>query len=224
MKNVTLHFFGDSHLRTVRSAFEAGLFAGVPCRFELVGGATAVGLRHPTSKTQALKVYRDSLLPYRPNIIPVFQLGEVDCGFVIWVRAQRHGESVRQQLEESLAAYLAFLIEIRDAGYRDLLVTSATLPTILDGQLDGEVAHLRREVLATLRERTDLTLDYNAELARLCHANDLRFLDLTTDFIDPATRVLHDRFRHFDQADHHLHPQRGGEVWAKRVLEALDLR
>ncbi len=27
--------------------------------------------------------------------------------------------------------------------------------------------------------------------------------------------------RSADQADHHLHPQRGGEIWAKRVPEAL---
>lgn len=165
---MTLHFYGDSHLRPIRAAYEAGMFGSLPCLFESVGGATAVGLRHPKSKTQALNIYRNSLLPYRHNVVPVFQLGEVDCGFVIWVRAQRHGESVRQQLEESLAAYLSFLIEIRDAGYRNLLVTSAMLPTIIDGQLDGEVANLRREVKATLRERTDLTLYYNSKLARLC--------------------------------------------------------
>lgn len=113
-----------------------------------LGGATAVGLRHPTSTTQSLQGYRSALLPFRRAVIPIFQLSEVDCGFVIWVRAQRFAESVQQQLEQSLTAYIQLLIEIRNAGYQDLLVTSATLPTIMDGQLNGKVSHLRREVKA----------------------------------------------------------------------------
>lgn len=99
-----LSFVGDSHLRPAKAAIESGLLTNFECRLKEVGGATAVGLRHPTSKTQALVVYREELSQFDSRVIPVFQLGEVDCGFVIWIRAQRYGESVDEQLETSLRA------------------------------------------------------------------------------------------------------------------------
>lgn len=216
-----LHFLGDSHVRPVKWAIDAGLFAPFTCLLEEVGGATAVGLRHPTSKTQALALFRDRLLPFDGDRVPVFQLGEVDCGFLIWSRAQRFGESVSMQLEASLAAYQAFLREVRDNGHHRLIVSSATLPTIRDGQLDGEIALLRREVTASQRERTDLTLEYNGRLSAFCAHEGMAFADLTTALLDPETRLLHERFRHPDPHDHHLDPAEAGPIWAKVVLRNL---
>jgi hypothetical protein len=219
----TLHFLGDSHLRVPRAAYEAGLFGNTQCIFQLVGGATAVGLRHPTSKTQALLKFRTSLLPYQPQVIPIFQIGEVDCGFVIWLRAQRYGESIDAQLTASISAYRSFLREIKAAGY-DPIATSATLPTLLDGALDGEVSLLRQEVKATFHDRTDLTLRYNDLLGAGCAEDGISYIDFTPDFIDPDTLLLNDWFRHPDKSDHHLHPERAGKIWASRVLEFTGLR
>jgi len=216
-----LDFIGDSHVMTANAAAEAGLFLPFECRMEMVGGATAVGLRHPFSKTQALPIFKERLSPLDPLVTPVFQLGEVDCGFVIWVRSQRYGESVNAQLDASLAAYQAFLLWVRDFGYRDLVVTSAILPTIRDGQLDGEVSHLRREVKASYRDRTDLTLEYNRRLGVFCASVGFRFADLTPHLIDSSTQLLAERFRHPDPLNHHLNPDEAAAVWAKTVLDAL---
>ncbi len=219
-----LFILGDSHVRPARHALEQGWFGSIPWQVEEVGGATAVGLRHPTSKTQALLRFRECLLPFDPHTVPVFQLGEVDCGFVIWVRAQRHNESVAQQLAESLQAYRNFLLAMRNTGYERLIVTSAMLPTLPDGALDGVVAHLRREVKATMRERTDLTLEYNERLKQICHQDNLLFADFTTHLLDPATRTIKDSYRHPDPADHHLHPEHGGRIWVELVGEKLQER
>lgn len=219
-----LFILGDSHVRPVRHALEQGWFGSLSWQVEEVGGATAVGLRHPTSKTQALLRFRECLLPFDPHTVPVFQLGEVDCGFVIWVRAQRHNESVAQQLAESLLAYRNFLLEMRDAGYERLIVTSAMLPTLKDGALDGEVAHLRREVKATMRERTDLTLEYNVRLQAMCRQENLLFADFTPHLLDPDLLTIKDFYRHPDPADHHLHPEHGGRLWVELVGEKLQER
>jgi hypothetical protein len=218
----SLYFLGDSHLRPAVHAYRAGLFGGVECAFESVGGATAVGLRHPTSKTQALARFREKLLPWRAGVIPVFQLGEVDCGFVIWLRAQRYGESIEEQTEQSLAAYLGFLLEMRDAGYRELIVTSATPPTIREGDF-GEVAHLRREVTATYAERSALVAHYNRRLGVMCAAHDLAFLDFTDDFVDPRTGLLNEALRNPSALDHHLDNERAGPIWARRVLDRIGM-
>ncbi|MHC1999562.1 polysaccharide pyruvyl transferase family protein [Methylobacterium sp. CM6241] len=216
-----LHFCGDSHLLPVKYGFKRGLFAPFDCRFEAVGGATAVGLRHPTSKKQALVRYRSCLLPFDPEVIPIFQLGEVDCGFVAWVRSQRYGESVPDQITQALDAYRGFLCEIKAAGYDNLIVTSATPPTLRDGELDGDVAHLRREVQATYRERSDLTHDYNRRLAAICQSEGFTFVNLTPDFTDPQTGLLNETFRNTDPLDHHLQNDVASKVWARRILKVV---
>jgi hypothetical protein len=220
----TLLFFGDSHLRPMMAAFADGEFGGYHCSFVAVGGATAVGLRHPTSKTLALERFRERLLPLRQGIVPIFHLGEVDCGFVIWHRAQKYGESVEVQLEQSLEAYGAFLLQCFEAGYGNMLVTAATLPTIRDGALEGEVALLRAQIQATQRQRTDLTLAYNSRLGDFCRLHGIDFLDLSAHFMDPASRLLDDSFRHPDPKDHHLHPQTGGKLWAQQILRVVSAR
>jgi len=220
-----LHFLGDSHLRAPRYAAEHGWFEPWRCQFTLVGGATAIGLRHPTSRTQALTVYRDELLPLRRDVVPIFQLGEVDCGFVVWLRGQRYGESIEAQVTRSLDAYHVFLREMKAHGYTNLIVTSAILPTIRDGQLAGEVAHLRREVKASHLERTTLTVEYNRRLQVLCEGDGLRFVDFTSELLDAASGLLDDRFRHSDRSDHHLDNEVGGRLWVRRILaEVQSLR
>lgn len=217
----TLLFLGDSHLRPAQHAFEQGWFAPHHARFVGVGGATAVGLRHPTSRTQALVKYREHLTPYQPGVTPILHLGEVDCGFVIWHRAAQYRETVDEQLDAALLAFLAFIDWAATTGYRDLIVTSATIPTLKDGQLDGEVGHLRRSVTATQVERTALTARYNDALKREVTARGLSFLNFTPTLADPVTGLIRDEFRHPDVKDHHLEPTLGGRMWADGVLGVL---
>lgn len=207
------HVIGDSHLGSFQLAARKGLFRRPPV-FTRVAGATAVGLRNPNSKTDALGVFRRALTPHDPNKIPVIHLGEVDCGFVIWYRAQKYGESVDTQFAQSVDALLAFVDELRQLGYDRIVLTGATLPTILDGQAWGDVANARREVTATLKERTDLTLRYNARLREGAAARGLPFVDLTDDVLDPATGLVSKTFRHPDPRDHHLDPEKIGPLWA----------
>lgn len=216
-----LYFLGDSHLRPARTADLNGSFGTIPCKFEEVGGATAVGLRHPTSKTQALLRFRECLIPFRAGVVPIFQLGEVDCGFVIWVRAQKYGESVEQQVNESLAAYRHFLVEVRDLGYQSTIVTSAMLPNIPDEIPESEVARSRKDAQATLRQRAELTMEYNRILKIICAEEALTFVDFTPALLDPETRLLKEEYKHPDRRDHHLHPERGGQLWVEKLAPVI---
>ena len=211
--------FGVSHIFAIRAAAEAGLIQR-PCDFMAIGGATAVGLRNPNSQTQALRAFGKSLLPRRPGAVPVMHLGEVDCGFVIWYRAQKHGEAIAAQVEESIAAYLGFVERLLAGGYATVVLTGASLPTIRDGHDWGEIRKARREVTASLRERTQLTLEYNRKIEAGAARLDLPFIDIAPRLIDPESGVLADYYRHPDPLDHHLHPDRTGALWAD-ALNAL---
>ncbi len=90
-------------------------------------------------------------------------------------------------------------------GFRRLIVLSAPLPTITDYPSKyAAVANVRKEVTASMTERTELTLRFNEELERRCSEVGAVFVDATTDQLDPATRLIDQRFLRRGDSDHHL--------------------
>ena len=97
-------FVGDSHVAYFRHAAEGGLLGKRQFAFCEVGGATAVGMRNPNSLTNALTTFSEFLKGVEKTCTVVIQLGEVDCGFVIWYRAEKYRESIDKQFKESVSA------------------------------------------------------------------------------------------------------------------------
>ena len=191
---------GDSHVRVLGSVRVPGAWFHA----EPLSGATASGVLNPNSTTRSLEVFSARLDRAKRWQSILFQLGEVDCGFVIWHRAERHGISVDEQLDLTVASYAAFLARVAEMGFRRLVVLSAPLPTISDYPSQfAEVANARKEVTASMLDRTALTLRYNAALEARCRDIDAVFVDATTGhlgeagLIDPAFLGETDR-------DHHL--------------------
>lgn len=210
-------FLGDSHIGYFRRAVQMIGLQPRQDQFCEVGGATAVGMRNPNSATNALQIFRGFLQHKSRQSTLVLQLGEVDCGFVIWYRAQKYSEPVEDQLRQSIAAYLGFVFELQYAGFRDIVITGATLPTIQDGQDWGDVANKRRDVTASLQQRTQLTLDYNRVLQSKSRDFGLPYLDITADIIDPATGTVRRDCLNPDPRDHHLDYGAAGRLWADKL-------
>jgi hypothetical protein len=210
---------GDSHARVVWDAARLpDLRAGV--KMCLVRGATAQGLHNPNSRTNALRTFQQRCEQAPTWQTLVFLLGEVDCGFVIWYRAEKYGVPVESQLQLSIGSYVEFLDRQVQAGFRTL-VLSAPLPTIRDGQDWGEVANARREVKAGQRDRTKLTLEYNARLWSACTRIGADFLDVTTPTLDPGTELIRSDYLNPDPTDHHLHPRKYAELVGPAISSAL---
>lgn len=173
-------------------------------------------MRNPNSQTNALPIFREALLPKRIRTVPVVHLGEVDCGFVIWWRASRYGDDVVGQLNESVRAYMTFVDQLLDAGYPTVVITCSDLPTIDDNDVSA-VAKLRREVTATLIERTDLTIVYNNALRREAHSRNLPWIDLTNEWLDPDRGVVKREYLSNDPLDHHMNADRLAIQWANEL-------
>ena len=81
--------FGDSHSMVFRYCNnKQNKFKFHVCE---VGGATALGLVNPNSKTNALPIFSNKIRNSNSKMFKkVFlMLGEVDCGFVIWVCSKK---------------------------------------------------------------------------------------------------------------------------------------
>lgn len=183
-----------------------------PCT---VVGATARGLANPFSRTNALTIFRHRIELAQTWQQVVFQLGEVDCGFLIWQRAAKLGESVEEQFRQSVDNYVSFVDEIRARGFEQLFVLSAPPPTTGDNHEWTGSTHPRRDLKTSQRDRTELTLRFNEELER--RAGVYAYLDVTGPTIDPATGMVGGSFLNEDASDHHLRPELYGRLIAERL-------
>jgi hypothetical protein len=219
-----LHVMGDSHcevfkfLAKNRQEYPLSMSSS----FSVVQGATNMGLANPHSKTQAMPIFFRHLHSVRKKDYAIIMLGEVDCGFVIWYRAQKYGISVESQFELSLMNYLILIKKVL-ARTKKVMVFSTPLPTIPDTDEipRGEVANKRLEVKATQIERTQLTRRYNERLKEACRAMSIEFIDYESEIIDDESGLVSAKFLNENPLDHHLSNKQFANVIFPKLQRAL---
>ena len=175
-------------------------------------------MANPNSKTQALGIFENYLKEeVNKDDYVVFQLGEVDCGFAIWCRAEKHGLSIQKQNQLAIDNYSSLIQKSSAINGKKTIICSAVLPTIHESNNYGEVANLRKEVKANIKERTQLTLDFNRMLRRLAEKNHLAFMDLDQSLLNEKTSVIHSTFLHKDSTNHHLDPSSLAKIISKEL-------
>lgn len=219
----TICCLGDSHVKAFERVGARGGWTKTRFQLCVVPGASAQGLVNPNSKTNAMDIFGHFLRKVPSSSHLLFCLGEVDCGFVIWYRAKKHGISVEEQFRTSLSNYQGFVIQVARQGYQSIMILSTPLPTIQDDQDWGDVASLRMEQLtrmqveAGLLERTRLTQAYNAEMRSFCSENNFTFIDLETPMMDVQTGVIRKEFLNTDPLDHHHDYDRTSDLLIKDI-------
>jgi hypothetical protein len=207
---------GDSH---------AGVFSDDSIRahyheYELevvsIGGATVSGLSNPNSQTQAMPLFK-SAIDATSAKLAIFLIGEVDTGFVIWHHAQRNQVDIHTALERALTNYQE-LINYASRKLQTLCI-STPLPTIKDGQDFGQIANARKEITATQRERTLLTIEFNCLMEKFCRGRNIPYINLDTASLGPDGLVSAELL-HPDPADHHYNPQ----AYAKLISSRLSIK
>jgi hypothetical protein len=208
---------GDGHAKYLISATWHKLFA--PRKVEVceVAGATAIPGRNPNVAGDATAKFRKFIEKRPADAIVVIHMGEADCGYVMWHRADKFNEPVAEQLDRSVAAYFEFVDELISKGFKHIVITGATLPTITDEEQAAGVVKSRDSITATQRERTDLTLDYNARLKEQAGQRRLLYTDITEDVLDPETGLARGEFRNANPAESIMNLRIAGPLWADRL-------
>ena len=76
------------------------------------------------------------------------------------------------------------------------------------------MANLRKEIKTNIKERTQLTLDFNSMLKQLAEKNGLRFIDLDQHLLNEKTSVIHSKFLH---TNHHLDSSSLAKIISKEL-------
>ncbi|MEI6124940.1 MAG: hypothetical protein WCQ99_00155 [Pseudomonadota bacterium] len=204
----TLHCLGDSHAMVFEYIAHTytGMFRATKFKFCIVQGATNLGLANPHSQTQAFPIFKKYIaeeIDFRDTVL--FILGEIDCGFVIWYRAQKYGLAVEKQFNESKQNFFTLINLAKQKVGKKIILCDVPLPTLHDNQkVMGEVANKRLEVKATLRERTDLTLRYNDEIHTFAARDGLQCIQYQNEILDQESKTVSEKYLSKDPRDHHL--------------------
>ncbi|MBS7543367.1 hypothetical protein [Ancylobacter oerskovii] len=213
---------GDSHLQYFSFAATNGLLSPYQFHACRVPGATAAGLMNEKSATDARGSFLNFLKEYDKTSLVLLHLGEVDCGILVWLRAQKNGTSLEHEVSRSIESYMRFVDELVAGGRKNVAITSATLPTINDHDHSGDIISIRRQaVSATQKQRTEVTHLFNAQLAREAAARGLTFIDAQAEVVDRATGMVSTRFRNRNAADHHMDNVQAGVMWASLLNRKL---
>ncbi len=206
---------GDSHARYMKRAADLGLFGNRTVHVSAISGATAAGLRNPNSFTEASKFFRATLKNKEKNAFVVFHLGEIDCGLLIWMRARDKGITLDSSIELSISSYMNFVDEIKNLGFMNIIITSATLPTITDDDQLGAVVNERRsKIAATQACRTAATHKFNDILKKESLKYGFPFVEITEYAINQETGLVHTWLRNSDPSDHHMEMSLAAVPWA----------
>lgn len=204
---------GDSHSMVFRHTSFRENFPMAYFHLVCVQGATASGLENPNSKTQAYPTFRKSIENYSGSTV-VSLLGEVDTGFVIWFRAQKNQTPINKTLYDAVKTYCRFLDEI--ATTKEVICISTPLPTISDENDWGEIANLRKEITASQKERTKLTLEFNSLVAQHCSNSSINFISLDEHSLGEDA-LVNPELLHRDPSNHHY----DDNAYAALICDAL---
>ena len=207
---------GDSHANVFRySNIKQSKYRFDVCE---VGGATALGLVNPNSKTEALPIFSKKIQS-TPSSKLIIMLGEVDCGFVIWVRSKRYNISVDEQLQTSIHNLFQFIeTKVKSYGYvsNDIIIAGVILPTIKDNTNKKYLNGARSEVDVDQYTRTQKTLEYNQMLKTRCNDYGYHYIDITDNIVG-EDGLVQDQYLSENHTDHHLSSPNTYQFWINNI-------
>ncbi|MBO1256852.1 SGNH/GDSL hydrolase family protein [Alteromonas sp. 5E99-2] len=208
---------GDSHVsvfnhKILKKALNDYKLTALP-----VGGATVSGLENPNSKTQALPLFMAEFEKIEPDIT-ILQLGEVDTGFVIWYRAEKYKVPVVEMMDKAISNYKKLIVELSQKS--QIVCISTPLPTIKDDQTWGEIANARKDITATQKERTDLTIAFNKAIEKICADEEVQYINLDVESLGD-NGVVADYLLNSDLLDHHYAQDVYATMLANKLNETM---
>jgi hypothetical protein len=191
----------------------------------VVGGATAEGSVNPNGATNALNIFKNKMSNINPsdfNYIMI-NLGEVDCGFVIWYRKNKYNISIDEQLQISTDNLFSFIISEVLPYFEPskIIINGSVLPTIKDNTDKRYLTGARSEVDASQLDRTTLTLRYNDILKNNSITNGYNYMDITNYILDNETMIVNSKFLNTNIFDHHLDNENTYNLWLNELYKII---
>ena len=193
----------------------------------IVGGATAQGSVNPNSNTNALNLFKEKLnnINYKDYRYIIINLGEVDCGYLIWYRKNKYDISIEEQIKITTDNLFNFIYSEILPYFESskIIINGSILPTIKDNTDKKYMSGARSEVNELQINRTLLTLQYNDILKKRSSENGYNYIDITQYILDSETKIVNTKFLNKDIYDHHLDNETTYNLWMDELSKIIKI-
>lgn len=167
-------------------------------------GSTARGSINPNTKTNSLAIFKKGLKGKKGEKI-IVQLGEVDCGYLIWYKNKHTGESIELATKKSIDNLFNFIkTEIRPIYEPNEIIVMGVIPPIIeDNTSPNFLKGKRADADVTLNQRLNLTNTWNKEVLKRCSDLGYLYLDINSEISNKHGKVL-EQYKNPDIWNHHL--------------------
>lgn len=207
---------GDSHTKVFEIGRWRELTPAIYWDVVSVEGATLSGLSNPNSKTQSMPIFNWALSKNNYKAV-VFQLGEVDLGFVIHYRAKFNNSDVTEAFNKAIENYKSLVLAARKKA--PVVVMSTCLPTISDESV-GDVVNARKEVDVSQLQRTEMSVKFNKVMHDWCVEQGIHFIDFDIYTLGPDG-LIKKEFLNKNEADHNYDKNNFVKLINKHLLPVL---
>ena len=187
-------------------------------------GSSAQGALNNHSKTNAYKIFMNRIKNTKKVDKILIMLGEVDCGFLIYVRSKRYNISINEQIDSCVNNLFGMVKSIlgtyREYKNTDIIIAGSVLPSIVDNTDKRFLHGSRKEVDVSQLERTKKTLEYNNKLKKKCIENGYHYIDITNDVIGKDGLISRE-YVNRNPYDHHLDNEKTYKLWIKQLDKIL---
>jgi len=194
-----VHVFGDSHSRVF--ALIRRKTKSTRISITTVRGASARGISNASSESCAREIFLTSISQIPATQEVAIQLGEVDCGSLIWRIQDRTGHSLNDLYTESLGRLQKFVGEL---DRRPVILCGTTPPTVWDYTKFSGDSNPRFGLTASWSERAEITRRWNRDLEHWCSVHGHVFLDVASFTWKPLGEYLLPEYLPESASDHHL--------------------
>lgn len=190
-----------------------------------VPGATAQGAVNPTSKTNALNIFKQKLNDIKQNDFQyvIINLGEVDCGYLIWYRIDKYNISIGDQLKTTTNNLFHFIKTevLSKFEASKIIVNGSILPTIKDNTNKNILNGQRGSVKASQSDRTLLTIRYNNILKKYSLENGYNYMDITHHILNTNTNTVKTIYLNKKKYEHHLDIENTYPLWLIELCKII---
>ena len=155
----------------------------------------------------------------------IINLGEVDCGFVIWYRKNKYNIGIEDQLKITTDNLFNF-IKLEILPYFEsskIIINGSVLPTIKDNTDKNYLTGARSEITASQIDRTALTIKYNNILKNYSLINGYNYMDITNYILDNETNVVNTIFLNKNIFDYHLDNENTYNLWLCELYKIISI-
>lgn len=208
-----VHCVGDSHVRVYRHV--RSRMSNVALTTTVVRGATAYGILNSMSNSGASQRIEYSVRNTPEGQPVLLQLGEVDCGSLLWRLGERRNVAPVALLETAQERYFRF---VDDLDRHPMIISGVTPPTVDDYTLYQGDSNPRYGLTASWNARLQLARTWNSRVSAWCADEGHVYLDVLEPFLTTDGAAVRQALLPYSPSDHHLDSGQFADYLASTAL------